>query len=276
MTSHGAYGVLGAFIFMVLCNILASKKFFGGKDNKQLSDENPTYLTPDGKTFAVWGMIYLLEMVFVISQVFSDESTAMVLDRRCPLTGLDVRTRVVLAFMTNGVWLPVFNNERFWSAFVIIAIYLGLLVSIYTDLNTTTIHGLSEYICFAAGLTMNCSWVVVAICVSGFVCLGRLGWKDQQNVAGSVAGAGLVILLVTLVACFRAVTSCDLPWAFVAAWALMGIYRMQTVPDKVRFPLSAMSSNLGNFSRGCSYLVILAMALAACLAISKQPGYWSS
>jgi len=37
---------------------------------------------------------------------------------------------------------------------------------------------------------------------------------------------------VTLVACFRAVTSCDLPWAFVAAWALMGIYRMQTVPDK--------------------------------------------
>ena len=24
----------------------------------------------------------------------------------------------------------------------------------------------------------------------------------------------------------------DLAWAFVAAWALMGIYRMQTVPDK--------------------------------------------
>ena len=47
----------------------------------------------------------------MISQVFSDESTAMVLDRRCPLTGLDMRTRVVLAFMTNGVWLPVFNNE---------------------------------------------------------------------------------------------------------------------------------------------------------------------
>ena len=44
-------------------NVLASKKFFGGKDNKELSDENPTYLTPDGKTFAVWGMIYLLEMV---------------------------------------------------------------------------------------------------------------------------------------------------------------------------------------------------------------------
>lgn len=49
---------------------------------------------------------------------------------------------------------------------------------------------------------MNCSWVVVATCVSGFVCLGRLGWKDQQNVAGSVAGAGLVILLVTLLQVF--------------------------------------------------------------------------
>ncbi len=49
---------------------------------------------------------------------------------------------------------------------------------------------------------MNCSWVVVATCVSGFLCLGRLGWKDQHNVAGSVVGAGLVILLVTLLQVF--------------------------------------------------------------------------
>ncbi len=39
---------------------------------------------------------------------------------------------------------------------------------------------------------------------------------------------------------------------------------------EVRFPLSAMSSKLGNFSRGCAYLVMLAMTLAASLAISNQ------
>ena len=38
---------------------------------------------------------------------------------------------------------------------------------------------------------------------------------------------------VTLLACQRALVVYDLVWAFGAAWALMGIYRMQTVPDKV-------------------------------------------
>jgi hypothetical protein len=34
----------------------------GGKTNKQISDENPTYLSPDGQTFAIWGIIYTLEL----------------------------------------------------------------------------------------------------------------------------------------------------------------------------------------------------------------------
>eukprot|EP00438_Fugacium_kawagutii_P012666 Skav215621 [mRNA] locus=scaffold666:655317:661832:- [translate_table: standard] len=225
-TNPWAYGVLGSFVFMVTCNILASKKFFGGKDNKELSDENPTYLSPDGLTFAVWGMIYLLEMVLVIAQLFPSEASDDVLEQRCPITGLDVRERIALAFVVNGV-----------------------------------------YIGFAAGLTMNCSWVVVATCVSGFFCLGRVGWKDEHGVAGSPLSAGVVIALVTIIACERALVSCDFAWAFVAAWALTGIFRMQTVPDKVRFPLSAMSDTLGATARGCSYLVMLAMGVGLFLAL---------
>lgn len=260
-----AAAVAGAFVFMVVCNVLATKKFFGGKDNKELSDENPTYLSPDGKTFAVWGVIYLLETVLAIAQLFPSETTDALFDRHCPLTGLTVRERLVLAFVANGVWLPVFNNERFWSAMVIIVIYLGLLLSIYTDVNTETTHGIYQYMCFASGITMNCSWVVVATCVSGFLCLGKLGWQDETGVAGSVNAAVLVVLLVAGIACQRAVAKCDLAWAGVAAWALMGIYRMQTVPDKVRFPLGAMSSKLGGAAQACSYLVLFAMVLGVAL-----------
>ena len=41
----------------------------------------------------------------------------------------------------------------------------------------------------------------------------------------------------------------DVPYAFVAGWALRGIYRMQTVEDPVRFPPTAMSAQLAT----CAY-----------------------
>lgn len=251
--------VAAAFMVMAISNVMASKKLFGGKDNKELSDENPTYLSPDGATFAIWGMIYLLELLLVVAQLFHGDE---LMERRCPLTGLSVRDRLVLAFLANALWLPVFNNEKFWAAMVIILVYLGFLLSVYSDVNMGTTHGIYEHLCLAAGIAMNTSWLVVASCVSGFLTLGRVGWRTD-GVAGSVPAAALVIFIVMLLACQRAVLQCDLAWAFVAAWALRGIYRMQTVPDKVRFPLAAMNSNLGQIAKTCSYLVVLTMLGAA-------------
>ncbi|CAJ1445201.1 unnamed protein product [Effrenium voratum] len=254
MADMAAEGVVATFCLMVLSNILATKKAFGGKDNKELSDSNPTYVSPDGKTFAVWGLIYALETALVIAQLYHDEPTDVLLAQRCPMTGMTVRQRLMLAFSANAFWLPIFNNEYFWTALVVMAVYLGLLVSIYTDVNVAATSGLYQHICFAAGIAANTSWIVVAFCVSSFLSFGRAGWRSEHGVAGSVNAAIIAILLVAALACQRAIAIGDLAWAFVAAWALMGIYRMQTVPDKVRFPLGAMNSTLGGVARGASFV----------------------
>ncbi|CAJ1385469.1 unnamed protein product [Effrenium voratum] len=265
MADMAAEGVVATFCLMVLSNILATKKAFGGKDNKELSDSNPTYVSPDGKTFAVWGLIYALETALVIAQLYHDEPTDVLLAQRCPMTGMTVRQRLMLAFSANAFWLPIFNNEYFWTALVVMAVYLGLLVSIYTDVNVAATSGLYQHICFAAGIAANTSWIVVAFCVSSFLSFGRAGWRSEHGVAGSVNAAIIAILLVAALACQRAIAIGDLAWAFVAAWALMGIYRMQTVPDKVRFPLGAMNSTLGGVARGASFVVMFAMLGGAAL-----------
>ena len=54
----------------------------------------------------------------------------------------------------------------------------------------------ARYLFYAAGISLNSSWVVVATCVSTFLNLGRVGWKDQNGVAGSVIAASVVIVLV--------------------------------------------------------------------------------
>jgi len=265
-----AWAVVGSYALMVLSNVLAQKKFFGGKDNKELSDTHPTYLTPDGKTFAVWGMIYMLETVMVVAQVMPSDRTEEIFGRQCSITGLNVRERLVLAFLANSIWLPVFNNERFWAGLGIMMVYLAALLGVYQDLNVETTQGVFERVVFVAGVSMNVSWIIVAFSVSIFFCACLAGWQDEHGVAGSVPAAMAVIVLVTLLAVQRAVVACDLAWAFVAAWALQGIYRMQTVPDKVRFPLGAMNATLGTMAKVCSGGTVAAMVLGVGLAMHQR------
>lgn len=269
-TMKEATGVVAAFAFMVACNVMATKKVFGGKDNKEVSDENPTYLTPDGKTFAVWGIIYLLETMLVFAQWSTTESTEAVMAQTCPLTGLNVRERLILAFIANGIWLPIFLNELFWTSLGIMAAYFAFLVSIYTDVNMASTEGVFQHICLASGIAMNASWIVVALSVNTFVALGKLGWKDQHGVAGSTDLAAIMIAVVAAVACWRSVAICDLAWAFVAAWALKGISRMQSQPDAVRFPLDAMDKFLARVSEQCSWAVAASMLIAVGLVAYER------
>uniref|UniRef100_A0A6U9IMW2 Uncharacterized protein n=1 Tax=Zooxanthella nutricula TaxID=1333877 RepID=A0A6U9IMW2_9DINO len=273
MAPGEAWAVVAAFALMALSNGLAMRKAFGGKDNKQISDENPTYVTPDGATFSIWGFIYLFEMLLVMAQLYPSESANGLLASRCPLTGLKVRERLVLVFCLNGVWLPVFNNERFWAALAIMATYLAVLLSVYSDVNAGTTEGALETVAFATGIAMNTSWIVVALLVTVFFCGALVGWKDQHGVAGSVLAAIGAAATVAAIGWDRVMRGGDFAWAFAAAWALRGIFRMQTIPDKARFPISAMSKNLGHTARVGSWVVVAGMAAKAlsCIVQDRSP-----
>lgn len=57
-----------AFVFTVIVNSLAgSTTLIGGVNTAQISDSNPTLVTPAGYVFAIWGIIYVLLGVFVRS-----------------------------------------------------------------------------------------------------------------------------------------------------------------------------------------------------------------
>jgi len=276
MVAASAVVVCACFAIQVLSNYLAQKKFFGGKDNKELSDTHPTYVSPDGFTFAIWGLIYTFELILVVAQLgkWSPDSKVAgdIFDRQCPLTGLDVRQRLSLAFMVNAAWLPVFNNSRFFTAFVVMAVYLAFLLSITRDLNEATVPLSLSRLVFGTGIAMNASWILVATFLSIFFCAGELGWKDEHGVAGSVAAAFITLALVACIGCLRAIFEYEMAWAFVAAWALRGVYRMQTVEDAVRFPPTAMSPALASFAMWASYAVVAAMIVGVVKASIEGPG----
>ncbi|MEM1587062.1 MAG: hypothetical protein QXX99_06500 [Candidatus Bathyarchaeia archaeon] len=58
-----------AFVITVIVNGLAgSTTIIGGKNTAQISDANPTLITPAGYVFSIWGIIYILLAIFVFYQ----------------------------------------------------------------------------------------------------------------------------------------------------------------------------------------------------------------
>jgi len=58
-----------AFILTVIVNGLAgSTTILGGKVTADISNANPTLITPAGYVFAIWGVIYVLLGAFVVYQ----------------------------------------------------------------------------------------------------------------------------------------------------------------------------------------------------------------
>jgi hypothetical protein len=238
--------VLFCFVVMTAFNALTSKGYFG-PDNKKLSDENPTYLSPDGLTFAIWGLIYLFEACLVFAQLFPGDHEE-IFERRCRVLGLDVRQRLAIAFLANAAWLPVFSARQWWPSQVVISVYLVALVSLYADVNVRTVTGAYEQAFVAAPISLNLSWIVVAFFLGLTVCSRQSGWVDAHGVGGSVGWAVGICVFVAAAGLAGAFIG-DVPYAFVAGWALRGIYRMQTVEDPVRFPPTAMSAQLAT----CAY-----------------------
>lgn len=259
------FAVVAAYILMVLSNALSATGLLGD-DIGTVSKSEPTYVTPDGLTFSVWGLIYLLLFVLTVAQCCASPEDEMLLNRRDCLAGLSVRWRLVLAFVLNALWLPTFSLYLFPLSLIIIVAYLKTLVSILMDVNAKTTKNTCQWLLYGVPVSVNASWLVVATMANFFTVAGQLGWKDQYGVNGTVTAALLVVVLVVALGSLMAIALQDVPWALTAAWALQGLYRMHTVPSE-SFPTEAMSPVLAQAAQWGVILLVVASQVGLLLGL---------
>lgn len=250
--------VVLSYIASLVVNGLAASGVLSGQSIGEISDQFPTYVTPDGLTFAVWAVIYTLELLLVVMQCSAPDRIESLLQQSCCLTGLSVRWRLVFAFSLNAIWLPIYVNLLFGWALLVIILYLAFLFLVYVDLNTMTVDSFVQWVVYAAGIACNVSWVLVATAANKFTFLGELGWKDVYGVAGTPAAAVLVVAVVASIAIIVAAARSDFAWSLVAVWALAGLYRQQTIQDPSSFPPEAMNATLAKCALWAAIVVGLA------------------
>lgn len=261
--------VILAYIVMVAMNAIStSSRLLNNTDNAIISNANPTYVTPDGATFSIWGFIYLFETIAVIYQALpaNHDDARLVAGR--PL--------MALAFSLNSIWLLVFAYYLWWLSCAVMLAYLGTLIALYRKLRIHYGGGADDQAdvdegrgvasatvksLVYTGFSMNMAWIAVASGVNVTVTLRNEGWQTVNGTGGSVQWAIMWAVIFAGVGAFLALTRGDVPYAFTTCWALAGIMRMQTVVNTERFPTADLSSAIADWAT--AGIVVVAVAAAA-------------
>lgn len=104
----------------------------GGMDNKEVSDLNPTRVTPAGPAFAIWGLIYASLGLFCVYGYIDDripvhKNIRLIFDDYYGIGYLFITNLI-----PNGLWGYFFSFNELWGFVLDSIIMVWLLINAYT------------------------------------------------------------------------------------------------------------------------------------------------
>jgi hypothetical protein len=237
-----------AFALTVLVNGLAgSTTILGGKLTAQISDANPTLITPAGYVFSIWGIIYVLLGVFVVFQALPSQK------------GKDYQGRVgwlfVLSSLLNIAWLFLWQFEYLSLSVVLMFLLLATLIAIYLRLNVgKSTVSLREKLAIHVPFSVYLGWITIASIADVAVTLVSVGW-DGFGISPET-WAALIVIIALVIALLVIVTRKDVAYGLVIVWASVGIAVKQSGNQSI--VMTAETS-----------AIIVAIVLAASILFTK-------
>jgi len=211
---------VSAFALMVLVNGLAgSTTIIGGRNTAQISDANPTLITPAGYVFSIWGVIYVLLGVFAVYQALPSQR------------GSQFQRRIgwifVLSSIANMVWLFLWQSLLLVASTVLMFLLLSTLILIYLRLGVGKSKAtIREKLAVHLPFSVYLGWITIASIANVAVTLVSVGWAGFG--ISQATWATLVVVVALLISILVLVTRRDLAYALVIIWALVGIAAKQS------------------------------------------------
>jgi hypothetical protein len=229
-----------------------------GPDNGTISGRYPTLIVAAGYAFAIWGPIFLLDVVFGFWQAFAGRpSNSDALRRIAPAAAL--------GFALTAAWMVVFPMQMFVVALIVI--WLDLACMLFCADVLARERQRSAALTWAAllPLSLHAGWLALAAFLNlaqVIVAYRLLSTTDM-----------LAWSLVLLVAAFLLLLACNgrmrgnLPFAFAGVWGLVGVYMRQSGSDLAGASTVAVVA-------GVAAVVLMAQALwlLARRAPAARPG----
>ena len=218
------FGNIAAFIITLAINSLANTTVLNGRTTGQVSDLYPTLVTPAGYVFAIWGIIYVLLLAFVIYQALPSQKDK--------LFQKQIGLIFILSSLFNCVWLFLWQYDFITESVVVMFALLATLIAIYLRLNIGKAKvSLKEKLLVHLPFSVYLGWITIAAIANVASALVSANWGgfglSPEIWAVTVLTVALVITLAVIV------TRRDIAYSLVIVWALGGIAVKQNTSQNV-------------------------------------------
>jgi hypothetical protein len=216
-------GNILAMIVTIIINGLAVILPLNGKTTQELSDALPNLFVPAGLTFSIWGIIYILWVVFALYQVrdlFKKEKPQM------PFL-FQISWLFILSCIANSAWIFAWHYQQVGLSLVIMIILLITLITIYLRLDVgRAAVPLKEKLCVHLPFSVYLGWITIATIANVTAYLVSVHW-DGLGIS-DVMWTQLVIGVGVLITLLALIMRRDVAYSLVVVWALLGIYLKRT------------------------------------------------
>jgi len=190
------------FAGMIVMNYLANSLPLNGKTTGDISDAWPNLFTPAGVTFSIWGIIYILLVIFCVIQFTTSYHVAI--SRVGWLFGLSC--------VFNALWIVAWHYERLPLSLILMA---GLLICLIWI--NIFIKDLPDGF-IKAGFGVYLGWICIATIANITVLLVSNGWQgfglSGQTWAIIMIVVGAVIVSLTIWRMSNPYIGLAVVWAF--------------------------------------------------------------
>ena len=205
-----------AVIAVIVMNILSSALPLNGRSVESISDALPSYFTPAGYTFAIWGLIYSALLGFGMYQALPAQRERPFLNK--------IGWLFAVSTVFNIAWLFSWHYGVYALSILFMAGLLVTLIAIYLRLNIgrrdaslTT----ADKLLYQAPFSLYLGWITVATIANISSVVNYWGWNgfgiDQPIWSAMMMSVAVIVSGVLLI------NRRNLAYAGVLVWALFGI-----------------------------------------------------
>ena len=237
-------------IAVIVVNYLANALPIAGRTTGALSDSFPSLFTPAGITFSIWGVIYLLLIIFVIYQAKGLFKESNIPQNRY-LYRIDIWFFVTSVL--NVSWIFAWHHQVVWLSMVLMLLFLFSLILSYARLGIgNRVVSRSEMYLVHMPFSVYLGWISVATIANASTLLLRYKWNGWGLApeTWTVVMIAIVILLTLIVLFARK----DIFFSLVIIWAFAGIIYKRTELAEVYYGSIAWMAGIG-------MLIILVVAI---------------
>ena len=235
-----------AIIGSIVVNILANALPINGKLTAEVSDSLPDLFAPAGFTFSIWGIIYLLLLVFVAYQArdfFKKDKVEMPFLNRIGLF-------VIIGSIANAVWIFLWHYENIFGSLLMMVVLFVSLLLIHQRLHKNALQSKSEFWCVWVPFSVYFGWISVASVANVTAWLVSVGW-DGFGIANTTWMI-LILVVVFVLGMVVLLREADVAYTLVFVWALFGIASKRLATD----PVFGVQSNIAYLAIAFAVLLV--------------------